>query len=396
METIKIRLGSDVVDRIIYSYIEQEYDESIDYYTGYTLVPLDSEVTEESPEYIKISVTIYTATTTDSGGISEVSYYKKQKYLMGESLRLFLPMSNTYETNLYQEELINDMFVNDIKASVIPDMIDMEKVVFTPAFQSNTSVYDAKEIVFNFHFSERNKDNGWQLVTGNTSGWNNIGVGTKLTSQILRKSDKLGFLGFDDDDVRYQTNRLKKSFVRLSYYTTNNPLDQKLLTYNTMFMDVGELYGKFMNNRVDTPDFGVNTDDEPDSTNSNRLDSRLTIVDKNNINKSSEGFYLYLFNDEVTEKSPEKDIYMKVEFNSAAYGLTVPVCKPYCDNSGHIKPTPFDEFFNSLFIRIKLKYIASEKRFVYIIPEDGLTTQVDIQNRRIIFNLFEVKFDDNE
>lgn len=230
--------------------------------------------------------------------------------------------------------------------------------------------------------------------TASTS-WNGIQVGTKLTTRNLRKSDNLGYLGFDNDDVRFQTNKLKKSFVRLAYYTSNNPLDQKLLTYNTMFVDTGELYGKFMNNRVDVPDFGVNNDEEPDSTNSNRLDTRLTVVDKNNIDKSSEGFYLYLFNDEVTAKNPTKDIYMKVEYNHAKYGLTVPVGKPYFDiSNAQIRLMPFDEFFNSVFIKIKLKYIEDEKRFVYIVPEDGISTQIDDQNRRIIFNLFEVKFEE--
>ena len=168
-----------------------------------------------------------------------------------------------------------------------------------------------------------------------------------------------------------------------------------MLTYNTSFFDSGELYGKFMNNRVDVKDFGVNNNEAPDSTNSNRLDSRITVVDKNNIDKSSEGFYIYLFNNEVTEKNPTKDIYMKVEFNHAKYGLTVPVGKPYIDfMTKQIRLMPFSEFFNSMFIKIKLKYIAEEKRFVYIVSEDGISTQIDEQNRRIIFNLFEVKFEE--
>jgi hypothetical protein len=86
---------------------------------------------------------------------------------------------------------------------------------------------------------------------------------------------------------------------------------------------------------------------------------------------------------------------MKVEFNHAKYGLTVPVGKPYIDfMTKQIRLMPFSEFFNSMFIKIKLKYIAEEKRFVYIVSEDGISTQIDEQNRRIIFNLFEVKFEE--
>lgn len=393
METIKIRLDTSVLDNVLYTYVPMAYDTGVTYAEGYSMVPDDSEVDADSPEYICVSNVIFTSTTEDTSGETQTGYYKKESYITSEYLKFVVPTFNSFETNLYQEELINDLFVNDIKAGVIPNLIDMEKVVFTPAYESNGVIYDAMEIVYNFHFCERDVKDGWKVK--DTTSWNGIPLNTKLTTQNLRKSDKLGYLGFTNDDVRFQTNKLKRSFVRLAYYTSKNPLDQKLLTYNTMFIDTGELFGKFMNNRVDDETFGVNSDYEPDSTNSNRLDSRLTVVDKNNIDKSSEGFYLYLFNDEVTEKKPQKDIYMKVEFNSAKYGLTVPVGKPYFDiNNAEIKLMPFDEFFNSIFIKIRLKYIDSEKRFVYIVPEDGITTQVDEQNRRIIFNLFEVKFEE--
>ena len=157
METIKIKVGEKVLNSVIYSYIEQEYDQAVNYYTGYTLVPFDSEVDESSPEYIKV-----TGTTVNSSDNSTtwVGYYKKIKYLTGSAFNLTLPMSNSYETNLYQEELINDMFVNDIKANVIPEMIDMEKVVFSPVYEANGNVYDVTELVFNFHFCERDVNDG--------------------------------------------------------------------------------------------------------------------------------------------------------------------------------------------------------------------------------------------
>lgn len=448
MNTIKIRLDIESLDNTVYSYNQVEQECGVEYVTAST-VPDDSEVDEESPEYLKVCNLILTSTTGDDevdvvgkyykkvsgsettyayeeqtvkepdkcyiSGYTElpvasaitdidddyiyvsswdIAFFKKYKYVTSEYLKLCIPVSNNHETNLYQEEMINDLFVNDIKANVIPDVIDMEKVVFTPAFENNGTVCDAKEIIFNLHFSNRLSESGW-TVNESVNEWNGIPVGTVLTTQMLRTSDNLGFLGFEDDDVRFQTNKLKKSFLRVSFYTSKNPLEQKLLTYNTSFFDSGELYGKFMNNRVDVKDFGVNNNETPDSTNSNRLDSRITVVDKNNIDKSSEGFYIYLFNNEVTEKNPTKDIYMKVEFNHAKYGLTVPVGKPYIDfTTKQIRLMPFSEFFNSMFIKIKLKYIAEEKRFVYIVSEDGISTQIDEQNRRIIFNLFEVKFEE--
>ena len=49
--------------------------------------------------------------------------------------------------------------------------------------------------------------------------------------------DLLGYLGFTDDDVYYQKDALKKSFLRLSFYDSPNRETQKLLYYYTIYFD---------------------------------------------------------------------------------------------------------------------------------------------------------------
>lgn len=160
METIKIRLDTKAFDNRVYTYVAMDYDTAITYTSGYTYIPDESEIDENSPDYICVSNVISTAITDGGPGVVQTGYFKKESYMTSEYFKLILPVSHSYETNLYQEELVNDLFVNDIKAGVIPDMIDMERVVFTPAYESNGVVYDAAEVVFNFHFSVRDIDNG--------------------------------------------------------------------------------------------------------------------------------------------------------------------------------------------------------------------------------------------
>ena len=128
METIKIRLNINVLDDAVYTYVPQAQDTAVTY-TELPELPDESEIDEDSPDYVSVTSLIYTSTTsgnTDTG-VTDTKYFKKEKFITSEALKLFIPTFNSFETNLYQEELINDMFVNDIKAGVIPDVIDMEK-----------------------------------------------------------------------------------------------------------------------------------------------------------------------------------------------------------------------------------------------------------------------------
>ena len=62
-----------------------------------------------------------------------------------------------------------------------------------------------------------------------------------------------------------------------------------------------------------------------------RLSSQMVVTDKFISNNSSEGFYLYLWKDNVTESA--LDIYMRVEFNHAKYGRIIPFTMPYSNGS---------------------------------------------------------------
>lgn len=65
------------------------------------------------------------------------------------------------------------------------------------------------------------------------------------------QSDLLSYLGFTNDDIKYQKSKLKKSFLRLSFYDSDNIGNQNLLHTATIFIDSGNLFAKYIKN-IDT------------------------------------------------------------------------------------------------------------------------------------------------
>lgn len=349
-----------------------------------------------------------------------------------------LPVNEEY--NLLQQNTVEDLFSTEIKSNIIPDFIDMEKFMFEPALDGSGDVM-ANELVFNLHFRFRNiyytkvenptpivfntavvvdfdplgggssgftemayarakdgepvpkyamyeneyyemhYDDSWS--TNENTGWNNMNA--------TGSSDVLGVLNFNDDDVNYQKMKLKKSFIRLSFYDSDNPLTQRLLYYSTIFLDSGEYFGKFVRNRATNKYFGVFTDDTDEEK---RLGTRVTVKDRYNTDKSSEGFYLYLFGDEFDKSGEAKDIYMKVEFNHAGYGRTLPMTKPYGEGTEiDEEGIPFSSYFKSLFIKLRAKYKPyGDCNYIYFVDESNKNAVlVNTTTRTITFNLFEVK-----
>ena len=360
---------------------------------------------------------------------------------------LGVPIMENSDYNMLQQNTIDELFSSEIKDNVVPEVIDMEKVMFEPAFGKSADDM-VREIEFNFHFREReleykkivgnpsNEVYGYlkdkptfesvptnlsadmfveqkyiRVYTGGTSadyyelvykdgwnvvedkGWNGIPLNSQTSAQRFWKSDLIGHLNFNDDDVHYQKMKLKKSFIRLSFYDSDNPLTQQLLYYSTIFLDSGEIFGKFVKNRATNKWFGVfnESDDEE-----GRLGVTVSVKDKYNMTKSSEGFYLYLFNSEVTKENPSKDIYMKVEFNHAGYGRILPFTKPNLNVSGdnmNITPISFSNYFKRVYIKLGAQYVPyGDHHYVYFVDDENTDTfmSIDGVNKKIIFNLFEV------
>ena len=269
-----------------------------------------------------------------------------------------VPIVNTFETTLYQMELLNEHFVNAEKKKAINGITDIEKDVYYPCISNinQDAFVDIYTIKFNLHFREHRGDD-W--LVENESFWNCVEkdlygkakiVDVPMQMTLDNKSDLLTFLGFTNNDVRYQKNKLKKSFLRLMYYDSMNPANQNLIGYSTIFFDTGNMFTKYVKHIKDegyisvganknnygiySPSegkIGIRVDREHISNNDDlRLGSQFVVKSKNMSKSSSEGFYIYIWKD--NEMALPQDLYMKVEFNHAGYGRTIPFMMPYWDN----------------------------------------------------------------
>lgn len=318
-------------------------------------------------------------------------------YEYSEHLNFSLPISKNITTGLNDEDIAKAYF-KEKKDELIPGIIDYEKKCFTPVYKNENKLNYVSKINFNLFFRDRTENKEWN--TNDTKGWFQYKMdenGNFVKEEKITNGDLISVLNFTDEDVYYRKKKISKSFLRLSFYDTNNPLNQMLLFYSTIFLDSGELYTKYIKNiekKIENPDLSlVNYKDLEDN-----LTVSFNVVDRNNRKKSSEGFYLYLFPDKLNNDK-EKTIYMKAEFNHAGYGKTIPLIHP---NNG-VKCLTFDdkdsfptslineengslkEFYRQLYIPLTVKYDDVLNDYVYyfnIAKRD---------NKEIIMNLYEPK-----
>lgn len=340
-----------------------------------------------------------------------------------------IPFSSSFETNLYQMDLIKEKFVDKTKKEVINRIVDLERDVYYPSVYdiNNKYSHDIYTIKFNLHFREHRGDD-WTVT--NDTLWNGV-EDNRINKDITddNVSDLLMFLGFNNEDVRYQRNKLKKSFLRLSYYDSPNPANQNLLMYSTIFVNSGELFSKYARYGeeegytlisfdekgeyvLSTGKKGIGVDKEYDGfIEEKRLSSQFVVKDKNTSKSSSEGFYLYLWKEDETPIP--QDIYMKVEFNHSGFGRTIPFMMPYSENSDGEKSIKsfqdiVDDFTNPeqaytmsdylkySYIHLKYVYDVENQKHRYFIDPQTYGTQVVSQDNELIINLYEAKIGEGE
>lgn len=281
---------------------------------------------------------------------------------------------------------------------------------------------------------------------------------------MMETSDLLYLLYFTDDDVYYQKSRLAKSFLRISIYDSIDPQTQSLLATSTVFVNEHDLFKKYIDysrrginkflminensfvetNKIKTrtemfalskkgkcsgesvvnydeewykDGFGRNDGGEGDYKKgyesgicinfdeSVRLSSRLVVDNKYDTDTSSEGFYIYMFR-EYSKKLHPKDIYMKIEYNHAGVGKTIPLFVPmnlddeknperltFKDLEELKKGIPLDQVYKQSYIPLKAVYDFKNKEYAYMFDEHYIEP---IENGVLNLNLFEMKISTEE
>lgn len=369
---------------------------------------------------------------TDEDG--SVVLYPPYEYLGGEQvtvskytdfMNLDVALDEDYDAKrMFQEYQVNDLFVKKIKNEIIPDFIDLEKIKYAPSFDSGDETLLATGLTFNFHFRTRipkssidrySFDDTWHFNDA-TDTWNGNGVKDLKKKEDLYKdedfvnsSNLIGFLGFTDNDIYNQKNRVSQTFIRLSFYDSDNPLTQNLLCYSTMFLDSGELYGKYVKRKawlVETHGeeyveevpvvWSVTGKSDPCEA----ITCQITVNDEFDMTKSGEGFNLYLFKQDAPLENEQQDIYMKVEFNHAGYGRTVPMIYWRKDETGEPVSLSIENYMKNLYIPVRIS--LSDNGYVYSFPDavssddenaGGRCNGIVWENERLVLNLFEPMLD---
>jgi len=361
--------------------------------------------------------------TKDDRFIKEVGYdaEKGLKYAKRDNTEISkkqysIILSNLIEedfsTSLIQEELLTENYVERVKKESKNPIIDYEKQIFEPVYyNSSGEILDtAKKINFILNFRERNStiteseefydtvDYGeWKIDP--SKGWNNYKINKDgITGST--KTDLLGYLGFNDEDVYFRKKKLSKSFIRLSFYDTQDRATQSLLFTSTIFVKEGELYSNYIKNLKNDimPDrkgyvFTEETDYRLDLSFNckGKYSNEISEVGNYNSNYSSEGFYLYLF-PSIIKENGLATIYMKVEFNHAKYGYTIPFVK--VQNNGfprinYVETKDGKEYvntkalFDDMYIPINLKYDIENNKYTWGIKGNDSTITFHLCEPRI-------------
>ena len=377
------------------------------------------------------------------------------------------PLSYKTANNLRREDIIKHDFVDYIKDQTVNTVVDMEKDIYYPVYVYKNGETEEfrpiQQLRFNLHFRTRNFEN-WKkyeddrefkdVVTPNylMSNWfvtdlnyyKNLSTDSK--KKLHNSSDLLGLMNFTTNEIKNQATKIGKSFLRLSFYSTDNPKTQVLLATSTIFLDKNLAYKKYITSKrnsdlifidtkvmqeagytavtdyinavnSNTDEFQVSSNTISDSSevymdnffnDDTRLSSRLVVNDKYNTDTSSEGYYIYMFKD-YAKKMRETTIYMKVDFNHAGIGQTMSFMLPRQIGNGEDVGEPLyihgnkietlkngfklSDIYKQTHIPIRVKYDDKTNKYVYYLP-DGLreNSELSVPDEIMEFNLFEVKF----
>jgi|TARA_R110000824_G_scaffold106610_21_gene252191 hypothetical protein len=279
-----------------------------------------------------------------------VDKYKIQLGNIEDNKLIKIPLTLDFGS-LDQSEVVNREFVEDEVEKSINPIIDYEQTRFIPKSSIG-------EII---------KDLNYQVHFLNDSG-------------ILMEPTNYSDIGFNNDDIKFSKNRFKKSFLRLSFYDSDKPTNQNLISFITIFC---RIYGSDLTAIVDgngtpNPLGGV-----PNSVNNIKV--RFIVTDPiSQPDGFHEGFHLYYFKNEFKKNDIiPKELYMRAEFNNATTGKTT----RFITTSDTL---PINEVIEKLHTRYLLTR-TNTGYFYSIDPTYNSSTNVVEGNGKIIVNLYEIK-----
>lgn len=242
-----------------------------------------------------------------------------------------------------QAELVKRKFIDVEVEKAINPILDYEKARFTPIYfptPNNIAIYN---IITNITYNVR-------FLTS---------VGFPNSQTVYSE------IGITNDDIRFGKKRYENSFLNLSFYDTDKPTTQRLLSNINIYPRLSSI--NIQPNGLPNP--------------ANQIP--ITFILSNpiiNPNGFSEGFYLYNYKDEVTTTLP-KEIYMRARFNNAANGLTTNMMT---------EGVPY--FIDDLVNKLYTKYVLYRNNTGYYYMVDEIySNNVSLVGNDLTINLYEIQ-----
>jgi hypothetical protein len=180
------------------------------------------------------------------------------------------------------DELINRVFVDTEVENAVNRILDYDRVRFIPLLPENGTV---SSIIYDL----------------------------SLLNATGQYTTNYGSVGFQYDDVKFRKNSFTKSFLRLSFYDSDDPMTQNLVGLTTLFSTLKtiDLVSAGNGNVAGVPkpinDIAINF------TVQNPLSNKRAFA---------EGFHLYYYKDNLNI-GQSKYLYMKASFNNAKTGKSI-------------------------------------------------------------------------
>jgi hypothetical protein len=260
-----------------------------------------------------------------------------------------IPINMEYQL-VDQSELINRDFVDVEVEKAINPILDYEKVRFLPLDTNNVHI---DQITYNLNL----------LLSG----------GTTLGATDYES------IGFNDDDIKFERENFKQTFLNLSFYDTDNPLVQRLISNITIFSEINPSDLLPINTTT-----GIPGQPKP------AKQIHLTFVLTNpilNPRGFSEGYHLYDYKDEL-KIGEYKYLYMRASFKNAKTGKNTNLMVDSI-------PYSIDNLVHTLYTRYKL--IRTNTGFYYEIDDtyhgNGVVgpNNVSYASNNVTVNLYQIQ-----
>jgi hypothetical protein len=247
-----------------------------------------------------------------------------------------IPLNGQYQI-VDNAELIDRVFVANEVENSINKILDYDRVRYVPLTPTNSSV---ATITYDLSLFDSNN----QYTTF------------------------YGFVGYEDDDVIFRKNAFTKSFLRLSFFDSDDAMVQNLVGFTTLYSRLSSID---LLSGISSTILGLPKPIQEIPIN--------FTVDNPLINKRgfAEGFHIYYYGNDLNI-GDTKYLYMKANFNNAKTGKSINLM---VKNS----PQEIQNLVHELYTRVKI--IRTSTGYFYKFDESyqGVLTSTPITQNNITY-----------